>query len=477
MDKSKIASNFIWRFMERTLAQGISFLVSLVLARLLVPSVYGMVALVNVIINVLQVFVDSGLGVSLIQKKDADDIDFSTVFFTNIFLCSVIYCGLFFLSPVIAKCLGYLELTPVIRVIGVTILISGLKNIQQAYVSKNLMFKKFFFSTLLGTVVSAIVGIIFAYQGLGVWALVAQSLTNTIVDTTVLWITVPWRPVLQFSIHRFRTLAVYGSKILGANLISVIYCNSRQFLVGIRYTSADLAFYNKGNEFPNKIIPNIEAAISNVLLPVISTEQESRIKVYNMVRKSLSLLICVISPILFGLASVADILVPVLLTENWNGVIVFVKIFSIEALIWPMSSLLNNTINALGRSDLTLKLQLITRVVGILSLLLFINWGPLAIAFCALGNSILEFFIVTGICKNLFGYGFREVISDIVRPISISVIMAMIVAVLGHYMGDGIFTLCVQVIVGAAIYIIASFIGNRQSFDYMMSLLKKNRKE
>ena len=222
---NRIISNFIWRFAERCGAQSVSFVVSIVLARLLAPEVYGTIALVTVFTTILDVFVDSGLANALIQKKDVDDIDFSSVFYFNIFTCLILYAGVFFAAPFIASFYSDIELVPVIRVLSLTIVISGVKNVQQAYVSRTLQFKRFFFATLGGTIVAAIVGIIMAYTGYGVWALVAQQILNTTVDTIILWITVKWRPKAVFSFFKLKKLVSYGWNQLVSALLSSLYHN------------------------------------------------------------------------------------------------------------------------------------------------------------------------------------------------------------------------------------------------------------
>ena len=197
--KNKVFSNMVWRFAERCGAQIVTFVVSIVLARLLAPEAYGKIALITVFTTILQVFVDSGLGTALIQKNDSDDLDFSSVFYFNFVVCIILYAGMFIAAPFIAKFYNDISLTPIIRVTSLTIIISGVKGIQQSYVSKNMLFKKFFYSTLSGTVFSAFLGICLAYAGAGVWAIVAQQLSNTAIDTLILWITVKWRPKNLFS--------------------------------------------------------------------------------------------------------------------------------------------------------------------------------------------------------------------------------------------------------------------------------------
>ena len=232
---NSIVTNVIWRLAESWCAQLISLVVSIILARLLLPNDYGTVAIVTVFISILNVFVDSGLGNALIQKKDADELDFSTVFYFNVVFCSLLYMILFFLSPVISSFYNNELLIPLTRILGLTIIISGLKNIQQAYVSRKMMFKKFFLATFGGTLVSALLGIALAYNGAGVWALVVQYLSNTIVDTIVLWITVKWRPIRAFSMKRLKRLFDYGIKLLGVSLIDNLYSNCRKLIIGKKY--------------------------------------------------------------------------------------------------------------------------------------------------------------------------------------------------------------------------------------------------
>ena len=228
----KVIKNFLWRFFERCGAQGVSFVVQIVLARILAPDVYGTIALITVFTTILQVFVDSGMGNALIQKKNADNLDFSSVFYFNIVVCIILYICMFFAAPLIAVFYENNELVPVIRVLSLTLVISGIKNVQQAYVSRTMQFKKFFFSTLAGTIGAAIIGIALAYNGFGVWALVAQQIFNATLDTIVLWITVKWRPEKKFSLKRLKGLFSYGWKLLASSLLNQIYSEITTLIIG-----------------------------------------------------------------------------------------------------------------------------------------------------------------------------------------------------------------------------------------------------
>lgn len=244
-----VISNLIWRFAERCGAQLVTFIVSVVLARILAPEDYGQIALITVFTTIMQVFVDSGLGTALIQKKDADDLDFSSVFYFNFALCLILYAVMFVAAPFIAGFYDDNTLIPIIRVISLTIVISGVKGIQQSYVSRNMLFKKFFYSTLGGTIFSAFIGIALAYAGFGVWAIVAQQLSNTTIDTLILWLTVKWRPKKMFSWRRLKGLLSFGWKMLASALLDTFYNNIRSLVIGKMYSSSGLAYYDQGKNF------------------------------------------------------------------------------------------------------------------------------------------------------------------------------------------------------------------------------------
>ncbi len=267
--------------------QLVTFIVSIVLARILVPEDYGTIALVTIFTSILQVFVDSGLGTALIQKKDADDLDFSSVFYFNFVVCVILYIVMLFVAPVISAFYNDHSLIPIIRVASLTIVISGVKGIQQAYVSRNMLFKRFFFATLGGTIFSAFFGIGLAYAGFGVWSIVIQQLSNTAIDTLILWITVRWRPKKMFSLKRLKRLLSFGWKLLVSSLFDTVYNNLRNLIIGKVYSSSDLAYYNQGDKFPKLIVTNINSSIDSVLLPTLSSVQDNRERVKNMTRRAI----------------------------------------------------------------------------------------------------------------------------------------------------------------------------------------------
>ena len=463
-----VLPNFFWRLAERFGAQGVALVVSIILARLLVPEVYGTIALVTVFTQILNVFVDSGFGNALIQKKDADDLDFSTVFYFNVAVCLLLYVGVFLAAPWIARFYNDLALTPVVRVLSLTLIISGVKNVQQAYVSRTMQFKRFFFATLGGTIGAAVIGIAMAYFGFGVWALVAQQIFNATVDTLILWITVKWRPKWMFSWQRLKGLFSFGWKLLASSLLDTVYSDLRQLIIGKLYTSSDLAQYNRGKQLPDLLVNNIDTSINSVLLPAMSQVQDDSARVKSMTRRAMKTSTYVIAPIMMGLAFTAEFVIRLLLTEKWMPCVPFLRIFCITYMFYPVHTANLNAIKAMGRSDLFLKLEIVKKVVGLIVLLSTMWFGVMAMAYSLLFTSITSQIINSWPNKKLLDYSYPEQIRDILPGILLAVLMGCCVYPI-HWLGlpDAV-TLLIQVPLGAVIYIGVSAVLRLDSYKYVM---------
>lgn len=470
--KQKVLSNLIWRFAERCGAQFVQFIVQIVLARILMPEDYGTVALITVFINILQVFVDSGLGNALIQKKDADDTDFSTVFYTNIVFCIFLYLCVFIAAPFISKFYNNNQLTSLTRVLGITILISGVKNVQQAYVSKNLIFKKFFFATLAGTIGAAFVGIFMALHGMGAWAIVGQQLFNLTLDTIILWITVKWRPKLVFSLKRLKSLFSYGWKLLVSSILETVYNDVRQLIIGKMYTSTDLAFYNKGKQFPVFIVNNINSSINSVLLPAMSKEQDNKAKVKAMTRKSIKTSIFFMAPLMMGLAFCANNIISIVLTDKWLPCVPYLIIFCITYMFYPIHTANLNAIKAMGRSDLFLKLEIIKKIIGIILLILTMRISVMAMAYSLLVSGLLSQIINAWPNKKLLDYDYIQQLKDILPTIILAVIMGTIVYLINLINLSTIVTLVIQIISGGLIYILGAYLLKVDTFNFIIDTIK-----
>lgn len=480
MEVNNIAKNFLWRLAERIGAQGVKLVVEIVLARLLFPDDYGIIAIVAVFITIFNVFVDSGLGNALVQKKDADDIDFSSVFWFNIVWCIILYFVFFLISPYVASFYGKTELTLIMRVLGLQVIISGVKNVEQAYVFRTMQFRKFFFSTLGGTIGAAVIGIALAYSGWGVWALVAQQIFNILVDTIILWLTVKWRPKVVFSFSRLKKLLSFGWKLLASALLDTVYNEARQLVIGKIYSSADLAFYNRGQQFPMLFINNVNSSIDSILLPSMSRVQDDRQRIKSMTKRAIQVSTYIIAPLMMGLASIGEPIVRLLLTEKWLSTVPFMRIYCIAYMFYPIHTANLNALKAMGRSDLFLKLEIVKKIIGMIALLITMNISVMAMAYSLLLMSILSQIINSWPNRRLLNYSYIEQLKDILPSIFLSAFMGFSVYFLNRIELPYNITLVIQVLVGVTFYIGGSKLLKFESYEYVkniaMSFLKRKNK-
>lgn len=472
MDNKNVINNFIWRFAERCGAQAVTLIVSIVLARILTPSDFGTVSLVMVFTTIMQVFVDSGLGTALIQKKDADDLDFSSVFYFNCAVCLILYAVMFMVAPLIAGFYNDTSLTSIIRVISLTIIISGVKGIQQSYVSRNMLFKRFFFATLGGTIFSAFLGIGMAYAGCGVWSIVAQQLSNTAIDTLILWVTVKWRPKKMFSWKRLKDLLSYGWKLLISSLLDTVYNNLRNLIIGKIYTSADLAYYNQGDKFPKVIVTNINASIDSVLLPSMAGQQDHRNRVKSMTRRAIKTSTYIMAPLMMGLTFCAEPVVKLLLTNKWLSCVPYLRIFCFTYMFWPIHTANLNAIKAMGRSDLFLKLEIVKKIMGLTLLLLTMRISVMAMAYSLIVSGICSQIINSWPNWKLLEYNYFEQLRDILPSIAIALFMGGIIYFVGFLQLPTAIVLLIQIVTGAVIYVGVSALLHLEEFEYLFGMVK-----
>ena len=369
------------------------------------------------------------------------------------------------------------ELTSVVRVLSLILIISGVKNVQQAYVSRNMQFKKFFFSTIGGTIGAAVVGIVMAYLGFGVWALVVQMLFNAAVDTLILWITVKWRPKMMFSFQRLKTLFSFGWKLLASSLLDTVYNDLRQLIIGKLYSSNDLAFYNQGKKFPHLIVTNINTSIDSVLLPTMSKAQDDKNVVRSMTRRAIKTSTYIMMPVMIGLAVCAESLVSLILTDKWLPCVLFLRVFCITYAFYPIHTANLNAIKAMGRSDLFLKLEILKKIIGLTAILITMWISVEAMAYSLLVTTLLNQIINSWPNKKLLGYSYLEQVRDMLPQIGLSVLMGAAIYLVQLAGFSSIFTLCIQIPLGIIIYIALSKLLHIESFEYITSMLKsfKNR--
>lgn len=465
-------SNFIWRFLERTGAQVVQLIVSIVLARILEPTVYGTVALMNVFLNILNVLLNCNLGTALVQKKNADDIDFSTVFYAQIIFSLFLYILLFFFSPFISSFYNLPEMTSMLRVAGLFLIISGIRNIQNSYVSKTMQFKRFFVATSVGTVSSAIIGIAMAIMGFGAWALIAQNLSNAVIDTIILWITVKWKPIKAFSFKRLKGLFSYSWKLIASALLERVYGNLSSLIISKKYSTADLAQYNRGESWPIIIVDNVNASIDSVLLPTMALAQDSLETVKRMTRRSIKTSVYIIAPLMIGLAAIGEPLVRLILTEKWVPCVPYQTIFCFSYMLYPINTANLNAIKALGRSDIFLKLQILKTIIGLVIISVSAPISVMAMCFGVLLSGVINQVINAWPNKKLMNYGYKEQIKDLLPGLFLALIMGCCVYPIKFLGFSDILTITLQVTIGAIVYVGLSILFKIESFSYILNMIK-----
>lgn len=475
VSRSTVIKSLIWKLLERCSVQVVTFIVTIVLARILVPEDYGLIALVLVFVNISNVIVDGGLNMALVQKKDADNVDFSTIFFTSLLLATFLYILLFVFAGPISGFYEKPELVPVIRVLGISLFFYAISSIQKAFLSRHLLFKNLFYSSLGAVVVSGVIGIWMAKMGYGVWALVAQNLTLQIVTTIIMWYTVRWRPQLVFSYERFKFLFNFGWKIFASNFLINLFVNVRSLIIGKFYTASALGYFDRGKQFPALIIENINASIQAVLFPVLSEEQDNIQNVKSMVRRSIKMSAFIIYPLVIGLIVTAEPLVRTILTDKWLGAIPFIQIFSIAYILMPMQVANLQAIQALGYSGTTLKMELIKKMIELIILFVTVQISVTSIAWGIVAYNTICLFINILPNKKLLSYGIREQLIDVIPTLFIALTMGASIYWLRCLEIPCMAILFLQFTIGVAIYIGLCLLFKEESFIYLKQLYSDNK--
>lgn len=478
--KNKAITGVAWKFLERIASQGVSTIVSIILARILDPAHYGLIALVNIFTTLCNVFVVTGLGESLIQKKDADDLDFSSIFYVNVVLSLVLYALLFFSAPAIADFYGsgYEQLVPLIRVMGLRLFFAAANSIQTAKISKAINFRKSFFATFVGTAISGIFGISMALGGFGVWALAAHYMVDTMVNTVTLFIVDHWVPKLQFSLKRAIALFSYGWKILASALLNTLYAECRELLIGKVYSPDSLAFYSKGQTYPKLITNNLNTAVASVSFPVFSKILGDSRATKNALSRAIKTASFIVFPAMAGLAMISEPFVTTLLTEKWLPCVPYMRITCLAYAVMTLSTPNLQCLNAQGYSNIYLKITLIKRALGLVLLACVFRIGVLWIALSYLFAVVVEYLIDVIVVKKYIGYTIYEQFKDISLNILTTAIMVVCLYVVGKLLGglNSLLLMVIQILIGAGVYIALSALFRNDSFFYILNILNKKKR-
>lgn len=471
----KIAQSFGWSAVERFSVQGISFVLSIIIARIVSPSSYGLIAIVQIFISFSQVFIDGGFANALIQKKSSDETDFCTVFYFNMVVSICIYLLLFFIAPVISNFYEEPQLTSITRIISLNLIFSSISIVQKTRLTIKLDFKTQTKASLIAVVISGAIGIFLAYNGLEVWALIIQSLLNQFLISVALIFFSKWRPQKNFSIKSFKSLFSFGSKLMISNILTSIYVNIANLVIGKNYSSSDLAFYNRGynlSQFPST---NISEVMNRVIYPILTKVQDDLDSLRTEYLKYLHLSYYIILPLMGGLIVLANPLIEVLLTSKWVEAVPYLQIFCLNFMLYPLQEQAGNPVAAIGHSGILLRAQIVKRIVsfGILAVSLTINipavcWGVFI-------SSAFETFVNVYICGKEIGVGFRLHIKTLFDIVLLVIIMCLLVFFITSFITRPLFKLIVGALLGVFIYIFGTWIFNIREKEYLIKIINKFR--
>ena len=456
--KTDIVGSLFWSFLERVGTQAVGLIVSTLLARFILPNDYGIIAAATIFTGLATTFVSGGFGNALIQKKDADDKDYSTMFVFNLVFSILVYVIVFFSAPflvsVFSNSFDTDVLVKVVRVLGVGIIFSSFNSFYRALLTKKLLFKKLFIQTLIGNFISGTIGVILAYKGFGVWALVSQSMISYFVNSCIFVYSSKWKPKLYFSFTRFKTMFSFGLKLLISGLMITAYTESTGLVIGNRYSSEDLAFYKKGTNYPKLIVLNLVTAINTALFPILSSIHNKSEQV-RIVRKFNRISAFVITPMMFGFAAVSPAFVELLLTEKWLSCVPFLQICCLSYAIQPLAMSSLQYLKADGRATEYLVLDIIRKCVGVALIIgaVIINKSVFLIAFADVISNFIAVFINMYPGKKHIGYSVKQQIWDVLPKFMLSGIMFVSVWLI-NYIDISLFVkLVVQIIVGVVTYL------------------------
>lgn len=474
MDKKKVITSLVYKFTERLSVKGLGLVISIVLARLLAPEEFGQIAIMNVFINLSQVIVEGGFTSALIQRKDVTERDYSTVFFINMGMALICYCILQIVAPWISVYYAQ-DITKPLQIYAVTVFFAAFNALQMARMQKQMEFRKIMICSLIATVISGTAGIFAAYCNFGIWSLVIYNiLNNAIVCITAAFVE-KWFPNMEFSIERAKLLFSYGWKMFISAMLCSLYADIRSLIIGKKFSGDELAYYNRGQQFPQVISHTLDSAIQSVMFPTMASVQDEKIKLAAILRSAETMGAYVIMPVMFGLAAVSESVVCLLLTDKWIPCVPYMQWLCIANAAVPIISSNLIAIKASGRSDIYMRLEMVRRVVMLtillISLFAFHSVKAIAIGFCI--SSWVDVIISMTPVKKLIGRGIIVQLKDLWKIIITSLIMFVVVQLMNMLTWNNNLLLLVQVISGAIVYIGMGFVLNIESQVNLVKLAGK----
>ena len=471
--KQATTKGLFWSSVERFSNQGVQFVFSIILARLLSPSDYGIIAMVTIFFAVAQSFVDSGFSNALVRKTDRVEEDLSTCFYFNIGVGIIAYIVLFLIAPLVANFYCQPILSPIIRITGLGVILNSLCVVQQALFTIKIDFKSQAKITLSATVISGIVGILLAYQGYGIWALVWQGVASSIVRMGLLWLMSKWRPRTGFSKSSFNYLFGYGSKLLASGLLDTIYNNIYPIVIGKFYNPAQLGNYSRALGWAQLPSANITSILQRVTFPVLSAIQDDTLRLQNSYRRLLKLSAFIVFPLMMGLAAIASPLIRVILTAKWDGCVLYLQILCFALMLYPIHAINLNLLQVKGRSDLFLRLEIIKKIIGVVILIITIPLGITAMCLGMVFSSIICLIVNTYYTSRFIDVGLLTQLKDLRIILINSLVMGGGIYILTSFIDVEGLKLVMGIVIGFLLYFIGSFYFSKAELQEVISLIKK----
>lgn len=475
--KTRVINSLLWCYSERLVSQSIGLVITIVLSRMLTPENYGIIAIVMVFVALADTFSVNGLGSALIQKKEVSKEEYSSAFYFSLVL-SIAFClMLCVLAEPIAAFYSRADLIQVLRVMSLGIPFSAVYGIQEAMATRSMDFRIIFFSSLIGVSISGLVGVGLACQGYGVWSLAAQFIVNKILNTLFIWFGSEWRPAGVFSLECIKNLFSFGIGVLLASLLITVFGNIQDLAIGKKFSAEDLAYSDKGRQFPKIIAVNINSSISKVLFPALSSYQDDLERVRSMTRRSISVSSYVLAPVLVGLIALAEPFVQTILTDKWLPCVPFLRIMCMVYLLQPMQTASVQAYKAMGRSKMYLKIEIIKKTGGLLVLLytVFLCNSVMAIIYGALITEAFSALINVPVNKRLLHYSFSDQFMDVGRSITMAAFVTVIIRLFISNIGNPFVSLVVACILGLAIYISLSLLFKCSEIIYIREVIREYR--
>lgn len=474
MKQGSIASGITWKLIERFSVQTMRFVLQIVLARILDPEHYGSLTLMVIFTTLANVFIQKGFSASLVQNRDVTREDYSSVFWVSLGIAVAAYAAIFAGAPFISRFYRQPELVRPLRVLALLLFPGALNSVQQAKASREMHFHKVFVSNVGGVLVAGTVSIVLACMGFGLWSLVIQSVLSVTVSCLLLRLLSDWKIRFVCNLRRVKVLLSFGWKLLLSELLDTLYQDLHSLVIGVRFDSEVLGFCNRGKQFPQFVVTAATSTVQSVMLPAMSRRQDDRQQLKTLMRQTVCLTSFWIFPVMLGLAGVAKPLVYVVLTEKWLEAVPYMQIYCLSMAFLPIQAGCLQGINALGRSDLFLRLALVKTLVSLAALIaaVAVFESALVIACVTLVTMAVACVINARTCRNIIGYGYREQIADTVPSLAAAAIMLAAVLAAGQLTLPYWLVLIVQVVMGMVVYVLACAVLRIPAFFRMLALAK-----